>query len=159
MRLQRSWSSSTFEQVTDRKSRSPGRRRRSALIGTIAAAGLCVAGLAITPGIAKATAGAYCGTYGSGNSGDVTDGIVNVWTTWTKKPPGCHDLNLVSVAKADSYEGWYEDTSQVWHPGSAGFVYHGTSTSDVVLLTAVATGTQMTVAEQHGFDNFVAINY
>jgi hypothetical protein len=86
-------------------------------------------------------------------------GIVNVWTTWTKQPPGCNDLNLVSVAKADSYEGWYEDTAQVWHPGSAGFVYHGTSTYDVVMLTSVATGTQMTIAEQSSPDHFVAINY
>lgn len=113
----------------------------------------------LTPSIAKASAGTYCGTLGSGYSGKVVSGVVWVWTVWYKQPPGCHDLNLIAAAKADSYEGWYENSAQVWHAGSAGYVYHGANLSDVVLLTAVATGTPMTIAELNGYDNFVAINY
>jgi hypothetical protein len=114
------------------------------------------------PGTAMASAGQYCGTYGSGLTND---------TVWYKKPPGCHDLNVTYTAADDSssdyYAGFYW-TGSKWQEGSKGYqlLYNGNhnpnTDSHAVLLTNVATGTEMYIGAYvfgaNGHD-IVHINY
>jgi hypothetical protein len=114
------------------------------------------------PGTAMASAGQYCGTYGSGYTND---------TIWTKQPPGCHDLNVTYTvadnASSDYYAGFYW-TGSKWQEGSKGYqlLYNGNhnpnTNSHAVLLTNVATGTAMYIGAYvfgaNGHD-IVHINY
>jgi hypothetical protein len=136
---------------------------RKLMIGAASATLAASAVIAAAPGAAQAavsapqTAGKYCGTYDSGT----TDGSV-----WYKKPPGCHDLNLVSVNArpagygSDNYIGIYFVGGRAVY-GANGWHYEvNGSTGDVVLLSNVATGTEMQIGSLLGPGlDVVGINY
>ncbi|POM25476.1 hypothetical protein BTM25_41240 [Actinomadura rubteroloni] len=120
------------------------------------AATAALAAVAVTAGqgAANATAGGYCGVYGS----DTTPTI-----TFTKQPPGCHDVNITWVSASDSYGGYYWNGSY-WQLGSKGFRYlasggHSPSEYNAVPLTNVNTGVKFYIDNSSSYIRTVHINY
>lgn len=138
------------------------RRARRYVTAVAACVTVAMSMLIGIPGTAMASAGQYCGTYGSGYTND---------TVWYKQPPGCHDLNVTYTvaddASSDYYAGFYW-TGSKWQEGSKGYqlLYNGNHNPDTnshaVLLTNVTTGTAMYIGAYaigaNGHD-IVHINY
>jgi hypothetical protein len=138
-----------------------------ALAPLLAAVMAAAAVMAVTPGTAHAatarpaTAGQYCGTQDSGETGVIN---VALGYTWPKHS-GCNDLNVVYTATAapghwDDYYGflwtgsyWYEchESPQVLYNGT-----HDPITNPrAVLCTDILNGTIMTISASRGFDYVV----
>ena len=113
----------------------PGRavQRLAWLIGaSTLASGFIVAG---STGVASA-ADHVCGTQSE---------VVTAQTVVYKKPPGCHDFNLVGTVFYDGYRGEYWNGSR-WIGGANGWHYvNGNWSGDVVLVSNVVTGTPLYV--------------
>lgn len=134
------------------------RSKKAAIRGGLVVAAMAATAFTVGTGVANATAGKYCGTFGSGYTID---------TIWTKKPPGCHDLNVVnsdSFIGGDYYAGFYRSSNGQWHEGSKGYVWladgsHNPNTNtNAVLLTDVLAGTPMYIGA-NTYPDYVEINY
>ena len=112
-------------------------RPRRRIAAGIAALGCAFTVTAVAAPAAQASAGRYCGTYGTGSAGS---------TIWYKQPPGCRDFNITWVKWDGLYAGWYWTKSH-WQLCSEGFVYRtGGQTWDQVACSNVVTGTALTVS-------------
>jgi hypothetical protein len=121
---------------------------------TLAAAAATVGttGTAHAAQTTPATAGQYCGTQATGNTGIYGK---SVGTEWVKQPPGCRDLNVVYTSDPapghwDEYNGnlW---NGTGWYHCKSGFrvLYDGPHDPDTntraVLCTDVGPGTIMAI--------------
>jgi hypothetical protein len=126
--------------------------RRSA---AIAVAGVSIAGAAIafgTPGVAHAST--FCGTESTGTSSWSTTAVGSPhWsplrTVFVKRPPGCHDFQIVSASGTGGYAGYLKSASAgTWtlpHCANGYVSVTAGVVQDYVLCTNVATGADETV--------------
>jgi len=138
-----------------------GHLKSRGVLAVAIVAGLCgLQGLA-GAGTASAASSAsryVCGTQGSGFAGNVPG------KQWQKKPPGCHDLNLVGARASvgtgfDYYTGYYLSGNRWIRAASGAHKVFDGSNFDVVLITNVATGTWLSVTGTHEAPDSVTVNY
>jgi hypothetical protein len=132
--------------------RSPSRWRRLAALG---AAAVCASASAViigTSGVAMANTD-VCGTAANGTTSWSTvappPGGTPIWhplrNVWVKRPPGCHDYNIVHVNATGNYAGFLQSSNGTWFECMAGYIrIPGNVTGDWVECTSVLTGTHMT---------------
>lgn len=124
--------------------------RRLAALGAACA---CVSTSAVIIGTSGVAMADVCGTAENGTTSWSTvappPGGTPIWhplrSVWVKRPPGCHDYNIVHVNASGNYAGFLQRPNGSWFECQAGYIsIPGNRTGDWVECTSVLTGTHMT---------------